>query len=104
VPSMALPLMPWEWGTYRPTWVEWSITAAAFSGFALLFVLLARVFPVVSVWEVEEGWELQTAAHAPITVDHAFAGNGNGNGDGGNGNGNGRSPAGAHELELEETP
>ncbi|MGZ4146302.1 MAG: NrfD/PsrC family molybdoenzyme membrane anchor subunit [Actinomycetota bacterium] len=102
VPSMALPLMPWEWGTYRPTWVEWSITAAAFSGFALLFVLLARVFPVVSVWEVEEGWELQTAAHAPTTVDHAFAGNGNG--DGGNGTGNGRSPAGAHELELEETP
>ena len=22
IPSMALPLMPYEWGSYRPTWVE----------------------------------------------------------------------------------
>ncbi len=57
VPSLALPLMPYEWGSYRPTWVEWSITAAGFAGFALAFVLLARFLPVISVWEVEEGWQ-----------------------------------------------
>jgi molybdopterin-containing oxidoreductase family membrane subunit len=62
VPSMALPLMPWEWGTYRPTWVEWSITAAAFAGFALVFVVLARLVPIISLWEVEEGWERAEAA------------------------------------------
>ena len=62
IPSMALPLMPYEWGTYRPTWVEWSITAAAFTAFALLFMVLARVFPVISVWEIEEGWEAPVAA------------------------------------------
>ncbi len=67
IPSMAVPLMPYEWGSYRPTWVEWSITAAAFAGFALLFVLFARVFPVISVWEVEEGWEVESAKRGPLT-------------------------------------
>ena len=55
VPSLSLPLMPYEWGTYRPTWVEWSITAGAFAAFALLFALFSRIFPSISVWEVEEG-------------------------------------------------
>jgi len=59
IPSMALPLMPYEWGTYRPTWVEWSITAAAFAGFALLFIVFARIFPVMSVWEIKEGWDVE---------------------------------------------
>lgn len=53
VPSLALPLMPYEWGVYRPTWVEWSITAAAFAAFALLFMLFARHVPILSVWEME---------------------------------------------------
>jgi molybdopterin-containing oxidoreductase family membrane subunit len=67
VPSMALPLMPYEWGTYRPTWVEWSITAAAFAAFALLFVLLARIFPVISVWEMQEGWNIDApVARRPL--------------------------------------
>lgn len=54
VPSLALPLMPYEWGVYRPTWVEWSITAATFAGFALLFMVFARHVPLLSVWEMEE--------------------------------------------------
>ena len=67
IPSMALPLMPYEWGTYRPTWVEWSITAAAFAGFALMFVLFTRIFPVISVWEVREGWEVEAERRATAT-------------------------------------
>lgn len=39
---------------YIPTWVEWSITAGAFSGFALLYILFSKVFPIVSIWEIEE--------------------------------------------------
>ncbi len=65
VPSLALPLMPYEWGVYRPTWVEVSITLGAFAGFALLFTLFAKVFPVVSVWEIEEGWEREAATVEP---------------------------------------
>ena len=61
VPSLAVPLMPYEWGAYAPTWVELSITAAAFAGFALIFTLFAKVFPIISVWEVQEGWEHEGA-------------------------------------------
>ncbi len=57
VPSMALPLTPTEWATYRPTWVEWSITAAAFAIFILLYALFAKLFPIISIWEVQEARE-----------------------------------------------
>jgi len=54
VSTLATPQMPQPWGAYWPSWVEWSITAAAFAGFVLLFALFSRVFPIVSVWEVTE--------------------------------------------------
>lgn len=57
VPSLGLPLMPYEWGTYWPTWVEIAITSGALAGFALLFTLFAKLFPIISVWEIREGWE-----------------------------------------------
>jgi len=62
IPSLALPVMPYEWGVYRPTWVEWSITAGAVAAFVLLFVLFARFFPVISVWEIEEGRDRERQA------------------------------------------
>ncbi len=46
--------LPWEWTHYRPTWVEWSITAAAIAGFALIYTLMAKLFPIVSIWETRE--------------------------------------------------
>ena len=60
VPTLASPFMPVYSPTgkplsYVPTWVEWSITAGAFSGFCLLYLLFSKVFPIVSVWEIEEG-------------------------------------------------
>jgi len=63
VPSMALPLTQSEWATYRPTWVEWSITAAAFAMFILLYTLFAKFFPLISLWEVRES-PAPAAAHA----------------------------------------
>jgi Ni/Fe-hydrogenase subunit HybB-like protein len=57
IPSLALPLMPYEWGVYRPTWVEISITAGAIALFALLFTLFAKLFPIVSIWEIQEDFE-----------------------------------------------
>lgn len=65
IPSLALPLMPYEWGVYQPTWVELSITAAAFAGFALIFTLFAKLFPIISVWEVREGWEHDARRNQP---------------------------------------
>ncbi len=42
---------------YAPSWVEVSLMVSAFSGFALLYILFARLFPVVSIWEIQEGRE-----------------------------------------------
>ncbi|MBI2165055.1 MAG: polysulfide reductase NrfD [Chloroflexi bacterium] len=57
VPSLANPLMPYQWGFYTPTWVEMAVTAASFAGFALVFTLFSKLFPLISVWEMKEGWE-----------------------------------------------
>ncbi len=59
VPTLANPFLPIQrapagWAVYRPTWVEWSITAAAFAGFALIYLLFSKVFPIVSIWETRE--------------------------------------------------
>ena len=55
VPSMVTPQMTFSWNQYSPSWVEWSITAAAFAGFALLYALFSKFFPIISMWEVSEG-------------------------------------------------
>ncbi len=54
IPSLAVPRLPYDWGLYSPTWVEWSILAASFAGFLLLYVSFSKIFPIVSIWEVEE--------------------------------------------------
>jgi molybdopterin-containing oxidoreductase family membrane subunit len=46
---------PFNWGSYQPTWVEISIVAMTFAGFALLYTLFSRVVPYVPVWEIKEG-------------------------------------------------
>ncbi|MBI2931521.1 MAG: polysulfide reductase NrfD [Planctomycetes bacterium] len=55
VPTLMHPRMPWREGLYAPTWVEWGITAGCISAFAFLYMLFARFFPIVSMWEVHEG-------------------------------------------------
>ena len=59
VPTLANPFLPIQrapagWAVYTPTWVEVSITAAALSGFALIYILFSKVFPIVSIWETRE--------------------------------------------------
>lgn len=53
VPAEALSLMPGALATYRPSWVELSITIGAAAGIALLLMLFFRVFPVLAIWEME---------------------------------------------------
>lgn len=43
------------WYTYLPTSVEIWITLAQFSAFILFFIVLSKIFPIISLWEVEEG-------------------------------------------------
>ncbi len=69
IPSLQVPLMPFEFGAYTPTWVEWSITAAAFAAFMLIFTIFAKVMPLISIWEVaEESEEAAVPSQAEATV------------------------------------
>jgi molybdopterin-containing oxidoreductase family membrane subunit len=45
----------WDRGTYVPRTVEVTILAAEVAAFVLLYVLFAKLFPLVSIWEVKEG-------------------------------------------------
>jgi molybdopterin-containing oxidoreductase family membrane subunit len=47
--------LPFDWGSYRPTWVEISIVGMTFAGFILLYTLFSRIVPYVPVWEIREG-------------------------------------------------
>ncbi len=57
VPSLANPRLPYPTGIYVPTHTEWMLFLWGVSVFALGYVLFARFFPVISVWEIEEGRE-----------------------------------------------
>jgi molybdopterin-containing oxidoreductase family membrane subunit len=62
VPSLSQPRLPHADAiVYSPTWVEWSILAACFAAFTLFYVLFTKLFPIVSIWEVQEGRERSIA-------------------------------------------
>jgi molybdopterin-containing oxidoreductase family membrane subunit len=58
VPTLANPRLPYERGIYFPTWVEWSVTAGCVAAFVFLYVIFAKLFPMVSIWEIKEGREI----------------------------------------------
>jgi Ni/Fe-hydrogenase subunit HybB-like protein len=62
VPSLSRKFLPYAWGTYRPTWVEITITGATFCTMALLYLLFSKVVPVVSIWEVKAGLRAPSSA------------------------------------------
>jgi Ni/Fe-hydrogenase subunit HybB-like protein len=55
VPSLSHKYLPYSWGTYRPTWVEITITAGTFAGMAMLYMLFAKTVPIISIWELKAG-------------------------------------------------
>ena len=55
VPSLSHKFMPYNWGTYRPTWVEITIMTGTFAGMALLYTLFSKAVPIISIWEFKVG-------------------------------------------------
>ena len=53
VPPLETGMTPGTLGVYSPTWIEWAITAAGAAALALIFLVFQRVFPIISIWEVE---------------------------------------------------
>ncbi len=57
-PFMPIQEVPADWASYFPNWVEWSVTMACLAGIFLVITLFAKMFPMMAVWEVAEGMEL----------------------------------------------
>ena len=51
VPTLANPRLASASGVYAPTWVELAITAATFAAMAMLYMIFAKLFPIIAVWE-----------------------------------------------------
>jgi molybdopterin-containing oxidoreductase family membrane subunit len=64
VPSLANPRLALPTGYYLPSVVEWAMFAGGIATFILGFVLFARFFPLISLWEIQEGRELSVAETA----------------------------------------
>jgi molybdopterin-containing oxidoreductase family membrane subunit len=61
VPSLANPRLQLPTGFYIPSIVEWAMFAGGIATFILGFVLFSRFFPLISIWEIEEGREASVA-------------------------------------------
>jgi molybdopterin-containing oxidoreductase family membrane subunit len=55
VPSLANPRMELPIAIYIPSIVEWSLFIGGIAVFILGYVLFSKFFPVISIWEIEEG-------------------------------------------------
>ena len=54
VPSLSNPRAPIHTYSYWPSWVELSLMAGCFAAFTLLYMGFTKLFPIVSIWELEE--------------------------------------------------
>ena len=72
VASLRVPQMPYpNPARYLPTWIELAISVGSLALFALLIAVFVKVFPVLSIWEINEHEETALArtvlpAPAPI--------------------------------------
>lgn len=58
IPTLVNPRIHNNMGSYAPSWVELSIMAGCFASFLLLYTLFTKLFPIVSIWEIQEGREV----------------------------------------------
>ena len=55
VPSLGHKYLPYSYGVYRPSVTEVIIASGTFAAMALLYVLFAKVVPIISIWEMKAG-------------------------------------------------
>jgi molybdopterin-containing oxidoreductase family membrane subunit len=54
VPSLSHEFEPWQWSTYAPTWVDYSILLGSFGWFFMWFLLFIKQLPVLAISEIKE--------------------------------------------------
>ncbi len=57
VPTSQHPRVEASVASYLPSGVELSIMAATFAGFILVYMIATKFFPIISLWEIQEGRE-----------------------------------------------
>ena len=55
VPPLSTPPLAAAWGSYAPSWIELSITAGTFAAMVLLYLLFIKAFPIIAIWEYDDG-------------------------------------------------
>ncbi len=73
VPTLAHPRLSFNWGTYRPTWVEILLTTGPFAYFVLLYAIFVKLFPIVAVWEYKEGFAVSKRTDSASAGEPAAA-------------------------------
>lgn len=74
VPSLSHKYLPYSWGTYRPSWVEITITAGTFAALALLYLIFIKLIPIISMWELKVGQQKQHVEYQTARVKAPSAG------------------------------
>lgn len=57
IPSLANPLLHGPHQIYIPSLVEWALFLAGIIAFVLAFLIFSKFFPIISIWEINEGRE-----------------------------------------------
>jgi Ni/Fe-hydrogenase subunit HybB-like protein len=68
VPSLETKYLPYDWGNYRPSWVEITITVATFAAMPLLYLLFVKLVPIISMWELKAGERTEPLAERGLAV------------------------------------
>lgn len=55
VPSLGRKYLPYSYGYYEPRPIEFVVAGATFAAMALLYVLFAKLVPIISIWELKAG-------------------------------------------------
>lgn len=55
IPPLSTPPLAAASGSYAPSWIELSITAGTFAAMVLLYLLFVKAFPIIAIWEYDDG-------------------------------------------------
>jgi len=68
VPSLSHKYLPYDYGTYRPTWVEITILVGSNAAMGLLYILFSKFVPIISIWELKVGSHKPSVVRSQVSV------------------------------------
>ena len=77
IPTLTHPFLSYNHGTYWPSLTEASIAGGTLGLFLLLYLLFAKFSPMISIWEIEEGYTVATQSvesHHPASLSARMSG------------------------------